>query len=296
MPLSSRQARIIQTIAPPSNLQNSQQYSRYIPTSESYLNSRIGEAAHISNIDGHKQKLQTDPSQRQQYQFNSPREVSETDLYLLGAIEKLVHRVDYMEKRLHRTEQIVYYLMAGNKQQQIEADTCPKNFTKIHRDCYHFAISERLNWKSAAQQCKSIGASLAEFESIEKFQNVVASLLGHQEYRGHDFWLGGLNPGLLWIWSTSAKPVNPSADLTSLSTQNKTSKILPIKLNNETLSVNFPEILGNGRCLRLSYNPTTFSYGYTGQDCSSRQHYMCIILDNFLENEINKIAKNSGFL
>lgn len=46
----------------------------------------------------------------------SPREVSETDLYLLGAIEKLVYRVDYMEKRLRRTEQLLYYVMAGNTQ------------------------------------------------------------------------------------------------------------------------------------------------------------------------------------
>lgn len=42
-------------------------------------------------------------------------EVSETDLYLLSAIEKLVYRVDYMEKRLRKTEQIIYYLMAGNQ-------------------------------------------------------------------------------------------------------------------------------------------------------------------------------------
>lgn len=48
--------------------------------------------------------------------LSSPREVSETDLYLLGAIEKLVYRVDYMENRLRRAEQIIYYLMAGNNQ------------------------------------------------------------------------------------------------------------------------------------------------------------------------------------
>lgn len=50
---------------------------------------------------------------------NTP-EVSETDLYLLNAIEKLVYRVDYMERRLHKTEQIAYYLMAGNNQHQKE--------------------------------------------------------------------------------------------------------------------------------------------------------------------------------
>lgn len=43
------------------------------------------------------------------------REVSETDLYLLSAIEKLVHRVDFMEKRLRRVEEMMYYVMAGNR-------------------------------------------------------------------------------------------------------------------------------------------------------------------------------------
>lgn len=46
------------------------------------------------------------------------RAVSENDLYLLGAIEKLVYRVDYLESRVRRTEQLIYYLMAGNKQQE----------------------------------------------------------------------------------------------------------------------------------------------------------------------------------
>lgn len=48
------------------------------------------------------------------------QEISETDLYLLSAIEKLVYRVDYMERRLRKAEQIVYYLMAGNNQNQKE--------------------------------------------------------------------------------------------------------------------------------------------------------------------------------
>lgn len=51
---------------------------------------------------------------QQQAKPQKQREVSETDLYLLGAIEKLVFRVDYMEQRLRRTEQLVYYLMQGN--------------------------------------------------------------------------------------------------------------------------------------------------------------------------------------
>lgn len=43
------------------------------------------------------------------------RQITETDLYLLGAIEKLVYRVDFMEKRLRRVEEMLYYTVAGNR-------------------------------------------------------------------------------------------------------------------------------------------------------------------------------------
>lgn len=43
------------------------------------------------------------------------RPIAETDLYLLGAIEKLVYRLDFMEKRLRRVEEMMYYVMAGNR-------------------------------------------------------------------------------------------------------------------------------------------------------------------------------------
>lgn len=46
------------------------------------------------------------------------RQVSETDLYLLGAIEKLVYRADFMEKRLRRIEEMMYFVMAGNRMDQ----------------------------------------------------------------------------------------------------------------------------------------------------------------------------------
>lgn len=45
----------------------------------------------------------------------SRTEVSETDLYLLGAIEKLAYRVDYLEHRLKKTDQLLLQLVAENK-------------------------------------------------------------------------------------------------------------------------------------------------------------------------------------
>jgi len=40
-------------------------------------------------------------------------EVSETDFYLLGAIEKLTYRLDFIEKRLRRTEDLLFHVMEG---------------------------------------------------------------------------------------------------------------------------------------------------------------------------------------
>lgn len=40
--------------------------------------------------------------------------VSETDLYLLSAIEKLVYRVDLMEKRLRKLEESVHHFVVGH--------------------------------------------------------------------------------------------------------------------------------------------------------------------------------------
>lgn len=70
------------------------------------------------------------PVRQNNYQQNmmpSQREISETDLFLLSAIEKLTYRVDYMEKRLKKTEQLLYYIMEGNGEQdeQRPGKFCP---------------------------------------------------------------------------------------------------------------------------------------------------------------------------
>ncbi|XP_063224191.1 oxidized low-density lipoprotein receptor 1-like isoform X2 [Bacillus rossius redtenbacheri] len=185
-------------------------------------------------------------------------DVSETDLYLLGAIEKLAYRVDFMEKRLRRTEELLYYVMSGDNDRH-DRDPCPANFTRVGKGCYHFG-ERQFNWKSSASMCKSLGAGLAELESIEENQDVVTFLQSHKEHTGKDFWTGGLNPGLLWIWANSARPV----------ASNSTSGGGPGQ----------PAIHGTGRCLQLAYSPALRSYRYQGEDCAERAHYLCEREDN----------------
>lgn len=42
-----------------------------------------------------------------------PKQMTDTALYLLSAIEKLAYRADFMEKRLRKIEDAVHILVAG---------------------------------------------------------------------------------------------------------------------------------------------------------------------------------------
>ncbi|EDW15155.2 LOW QUALITY PROTEIN: uncharacterized protein Dmoj_GI22930 [Drosophila mojavensis] len=231
---------------------------------------------------------------------NTFRAVSENDLYLLGAIEKLVYRVDYLESRVRRTEQLVYYLMAGNNQKEVR-DPCPTNFTRISDNCYYINSHQQVNWKTANTACKGLSAHLAEFEKVSENEEIMAYLLNQPTHRGRDYWLGGLNPGLLWIWSNSAKPVNPNTNLTSIAmsqkAENSTTSNLVDSSSEETkgdsdILNNTVQIEGKGRCLRLSYNAGKHSYAYYGQECTSRHYYICEYEDKTLDNKIQKIARD----
>ncbi|XP_012274540.1 C-type lectin domain family 4 member A [Orussus abietinus] len=189
------------------------------------------------------------------------RDVSETDLYLLGAIEKLVYRVDFLEKRLRRAEDLLHYVIAGNDHAQ---ESCPENYTRIGRNCYHFSFRE-FDWKSSASLCRGMGGNLVELETVEENQDVIAYLQTDKKVKGKHFWTGGLNPGLLWIWAGSARPVHHDTKQT---------------------------VNGDGRCLKLEYSPISRIYSYKGEDCGSRQRYICeLSKDDESANKIERTAR-----
>lgn len=139
----------------------------------------------------------------------------------------------------------------------------------------------------------------------------MAYILNNQLNRGKEFWLGGLNPGLLWIWTQSAKPVNPNTNLTSMSSGAKagtsttsTTTVRPDTnregnkiVNNKPQKQTEPtlDITGTGRCLKLTYNGALYTYGYSGHDCSNRYNYICELKNKALDNEIRRIAKELQF-
>ncbi|XP_046393706.1 uncharacterized protein LOC124161432 [Ischnura elegans] len=187
--------------------------------------------------------------------------VSETDLYLLGAIEKLAKKVERMEQRLQRAEEALYYVTEGQQKPQapyVDAAPCREGFIRAGRNCYLFG-RRPVDWKSANTECRKAGALPAELETTEEGSAVASTIISRTDLRGADYWTGGLNPGLLWIWSHSGRPV--SAPLSPGDSQ-ANGVVSPGK---------------GGRCLKLSFKPTGRSgrYAYEGADCGARLRYVC---------------------
>ncbi|KAK4880116.1 hypothetical protein RN001_008262 [Aquatica leii] len=205
------------------------------------------------------------------------RQITETEMYLLNAMEKLVYKTDFMEKRLRRVEEMLYFVMAGNK---VDQDPCPDSFVRAGFNCYLFAgtAGRELDWKAANKQCRKLGGFLAEMETIEENQDVIGYIQSHEHLKGRDYWTGGLNPGLLWIWSNTAKPVK-----------------IATSPNNQNVDPN-NAILGNGRCLRFSYNPGLHTYSFRGTDCASRYSYICELSENSSSNELRRLGRSKKII
>ncbi|XP_015125241.1 oxidized low-density lipoprotein receptor 1 [Diachasma alloeum] len=187
------------------------------------------------------------------------REVSETDLYLLGAIEKLLYKVEGLEKRLRRAEELLYYVISGNSTRE---EPCPTNYTRIGKGCYYIS-SREYDWKSSASLCRSLGGNLLELETPEEYKTVKNHLQTTKGVRGFDFWTGGLNPGLLWIWASSAKAV----------------------FENQVETVD-----GYGRCLKIR-NSIPKNYSLYGEECIKKLRYICKPAKDDSTNEVEKIER-----
>ncbi|XP_045456797.1 uncharacterized protein LOC123666809 [Melitaea cinxia] len=203
------------------------------------------------------------------------KQVSETDLYLLSAMEKLVYRADLMEKRLRRLEDSLYELLATRDN---DPEPCPGAFDRVRSRCYSWGAAA--DWKAAARACRNLQASLVELLDHQQQRALLAKLLADKALRGNDFWTGGLNPGLLWIWSHSARPVALDSNSTTTTTTTST--------NNTT-----SDIPGEGRCLSLVFDPARNSYSLRGSDCSTPLRYICEADEHrdSISNEIQRAAR-----
>ncbi|XP_047534094.1 uncharacterized protein LOC125068815 [Vanessa atalanta] len=183
------------------------------------------------------------------------KHVSETDLFLLSAIEKLVYRADLMEKRLRAVEDGLQHLLA-QPTPGADHEPCPAPFARAGAACYSVRRAPR-DWKRAAQDCRALRATLVELLAAGQRRALLAHLLSADGQNGSDYWTGGLNPGLLWIWSHSARPL-------TLDDENGVG-------GNQT-GVSVP---GAGRCLALVWDAARRAHVYRGRDCADELRYVC---------------------
>ncbi|XP_050352836.1 uncharacterized protein LOC126775108 [Nymphalis io] len=204
----------------------------------------------------HKDKLK--PGYQVDRVDEPPRKhVSETDLFLLSAIEKLVYRADLMEKRLRAVEDGLQHLLARPPPGP-DHGPCPAPFARVGAACYARAGAPR-DWKRAAQACRAQRAALVELLSRAQRRALLAHLRADRELEDADYWTGGLNPGLLWIWAHSARPLTLDDDNA---------------VGNQT-GVSVP---GAGRCLSLVWDAARRSHVYRGRDCADELRYVCELL------------------
>jgi len=62
-------------------------------------------------------------------------------------------------------------------------EPCPTNFSRVGAYCYHFSERE-LNWKSSSSMCRALGSRLAEMETVEENQDIVAFMQATAALRG----------------------------------------------------------------------------------------------------------------
>lgn len=221
-----------------------------------------------------------------------------------------------------------FFLTEHHTQNKLIDKPCSMNFTRVGDNCYLFVFDQPSNWKNANSICRSYGSHLAELEGLNENNDIAAYLLNHRQLlNGYgDYWLGGLNPGLLWIWSTSARPVNPNVNLTQIhnSTHSTAGGSMPkvstkisadhkkvsnkkgSSSNSTTTAEKKPankventkivsetdlKIEGNGRCLGLSYKADKHTYKLYGMECNGRQNFICELPQDHIDNEIDRIAK-----
>ncbi|ODM90614.1 hypothetical protein Ocin01_16067 [Orchesella cincta] len=188
-------------------------------------------------------------------------------IQLIEAIEKLVARMDKIDNRLRTAENILYH-MTNKKEELPEQGSCPNNFKKVdgvRGKCFQVSSftkdPEVYDWKSAENQCTKSGGRLVEMLNYDDFLRVSQFLIKYNSASNSatsDYWIGGINPGLIWIWAESGQPVDMNKRFWN---DNDNGSALP-------------------GCLKLSYSHRLNTYFFKHSPCGHSQNFICEILDN----------------
>lgn len=146
--------------------------------------------------------------------------------------------------------------------------SCPAtNFTRVGDVCYYVSVwgDSRSLWNDAKESCELMGAKLAEPVTRREFLDLTQYLSLAASTTGFSYWIGGLYPGLSWLWVYSGEEVTKSNSYwTGVDSSGK--KVPP----GDTIS---------GRCLTLTYLVTASSYYFAPDQCGYEKYYVCEHLD-----------------
>jgi len=196
------------------------------------------------------------------------RELDDGMTNLLERNAQLEKQMQFLEEfyREHTNPKLFAARAASVEQQSSAVDHCPENFFSLNQTdsnspCYHISsqVQHRKNWQEAVASCQKIGAKLAEPQSVAELQLLTNYLLTRDNQIGGGYWTGGINPGLLWLWSISGNPVSN----------------IPAEFWLTSPEINDHEDEVNTNCLRLSYDRNLLRYGFEGSECKRYLYFVC---------------------
>ena len=111
--------------------------------------------------------------------------------------------------------------------------------------------------------------------TILVFKRIVISLddvwfgVLYRQAPATDFWTGGLNPGLIWLWSESGQQVEVDRRFWN---DNDNSSKAP-------------------GCLKLSYSHRLNAYFFKGAPCTQTQNFVCEISNNYASRALARFEQ-----
>lgn len=146
--------------------------------------------------------------------------------------------------------------------------SCPTNYSKISDTCYYVSVwhDYRAIWKDARAACEGLNGKLAEPLTRGEFLALTQQLSSISSASGFSFWLGGLYPGVSWLWIYAGKKVtlNPAYWAEEDSTGGRVT----------------PGDTSSGRCLSLAYRVNLSKYFYFADECGFEKYFVCQLKDS----------------
>ncbi|XP_050737826.1 uncharacterized protein LOC127009090 isoform X1 [Eriocheir sinensis] len=145
--------------------------------------------------------------------------------------------------------------------------SCPTNYSRIGDDCYYVSMwhDYRAIWKDAMTACEGLDGKLAEPITRLDFLDLTRQISSVSAASGFSFWLGGLYPGVSWLWSYAGEEVtlSPAYWVAEDSSGRRVT----------------PGDTSLGRCLSLAYRVKPAKYYFSADECGFEKYFICQLVE-----------------